>query len=91
LSDHADFPDLIEFVKQVAPKKVYTLHGFAAEFAQTLRDLGYDAQPLSEEDQLALPLQIIRPSRKKAKLSAMVADDAPPPSSSSKSTFLEFS
>ncbi|HEX7862277.1 MAG TPA: ATP-dependent DNA ligase [Verrucomicrobiae bacterium] len=58
LSDHADFPDLLEFVKQVNPKKVFTLHGFAAEFAQTLRDLGYDAQPLSQEDQLALPLAI---------------------------------
>ena len=58
LSDHADFPDLVEFVKEVKPKKVFTLHGFAAEFAQTLRDLGFDAQPLSQEDQLALPLAI---------------------------------
>lgn len=56
LSDHADFPDLVEFVRLVGPKKVYTLHGFAAEFAQTLRDLGFDAQALSQEDQLALPL-----------------------------------
>ena len=58
LSDHADFRDLVEFVNQVQPKKVFTLHGFAAEFAQTLRDLGFDAQPLSQEDQLALPLAI---------------------------------
>lgn len=58
LSDHADFPELIEFVKRVAPKKVYTLHGFASAFAQTLRDHGYDAQALSEEDQLTLPLAI---------------------------------
>ncbi len=58
LSDHADFPDLVDFVNQVQPKKVFTLHGFAAEFAQTLRDLGYDAQPLSQEDQLALPLAL---------------------------------
>jgi DNA ligase-1 len=56
LSDHADFPDLIEMVKRVAPKKVYTLHGFAADFAQTLRGLGYDAQALSENEQLALAL-----------------------------------
>ncbi|MSU61568.1 MAG: ATP-dependent DNA ligase [Pedosphaera sp.] len=58
LSDHADFPDLIEFVKQIAPKRILTLHGFAADFAQTLRDLGYDAQALSEEEQLALPLAL---------------------------------
>jgi len=56
LSDHADFPDLIEILRRVAPKKVYTLHGFAAEFAQTLRDLGYDAQALSEDEQLPLGL-----------------------------------
>jgi len=56
LSDHADFPELIEFVRQVRPGKVYTVHGFAADFAQTLRELGHDAQALSENDQLQLPL-----------------------------------
>ena len=56
LSDHADFSDLIALVKQVQPQKVYTLHGFAADFAQTLRDLGYNAQALSEHEQFALPL-----------------------------------
>jgi len=57
LSDHADFPDLLEFVKRVQPKKVYTLHGFAADFAQTLRGMGFDAQALSEDEQLALRLE----------------------------------
>ncbi len=56
LSDHADFPDLLEMVRQVQPKKVYTLHGFAADFAQTLRNLGYDAQALSEDEQLSLAI-----------------------------------
>jgi len=56
LSDHADFPDLIEMVKQVGPRKVYTLHGFAADFAGTLRALGFDAQSLSEDEQLELAL-----------------------------------
>jgi DNA ligase-1 len=65
LSDHADFPDLIELVKQVQPKKVFTLHGFAADFAQTLRDLGFEAQALSEEDQLALPLAFAAATAKK--------------------------
>ncbi len=51
-----DFLELIEFVKQVQPKRVFTLHGFAADFAETLRDLGFDARPLSEADQLTLPL-----------------------------------
>ena len=59
LSDHADFPSLIEFVKRVAPKKVFTLHGFAADFARTLRELGFDAQALSESEQLDLPLGVV--------------------------------
>ena len=59
LSDHADFPDLIELVKQVAPRKVYTLHGFAADFAQTLRELGFDAQALSEQEQMMLGLNVV--------------------------------
>jgi DNA ligase-1 len=58
LSDHADFPDLINMVKQVQPKKIYTLHGFAADFAQTLRKLGYDAQSLSQDEQLALAIGV---------------------------------
>src|SRR4051812_39680845 len=38
LSDHADFTDLLRFVELVQPKRVLTLHGFAREFAQTLRE-----------------------------------------------------
>ena len=56
LSDHADCPGLIEFVKRVAPKKIFTLHGFAADFAHTLREMGFDAQSLSEPEQLDLSL-----------------------------------
>jgi DNA ligase-1 len=58
LSDHADFPDLIEFVQRVAPQRVFTLHGFAAEFAQALRERGFEAQALSEVEQLQLPLPL---------------------------------
>jgi Cft2 family RNA processing exonuclease len=56
LSDHADFPELIEFVRSVAPKRVFTVHGFAAEFAWTLRDLGFDARALGGPEQMTLPL-----------------------------------
>lgn len=56
LSDHADFPDLVAFVKRVAPRQVYTLHGFAADFAAHLRGLGFRAQSLSEREQLELSL-----------------------------------
>jgi Cft2 family RNA processing exonuclease len=56
LSDHADFPDLLRFVEEVRPKRVLTLHGFAADFASELRRRGHDARALSLADQLDLAL-----------------------------------
>lgn len=58
LSDHADFLELIEFVRLVAPRQVLTLHGFAADFAHSVRDLGLDAWALSEDEQLRLSLNL---------------------------------
>ncbi len=56
LSDHADYPELLEFVRRVGPKKIYTLHGFSSSLAQSLRALNYDAQALDCHDQLELNL-----------------------------------
>ncbi len=56
LTDHADYPDLLRYVELVQPRRVLTLHGFAAEFAADLRRRGIDAWALSEDDQLELPL-----------------------------------
>jgi len=56
LSDHADYNDLIRYVDLVQPKRVLTLHGFAAEFASDLRSRGIEAWALSEENQLELRL-----------------------------------
>ena len=57
LSDHADYTDLVRYVDLVQPKRVLTLHGFAAEFARDLRDRGVDAWALTEENQLELGLR----------------------------------
>jgi DNA ligase 1 len=57
LSDHADYIDLVRYVDLVQPKRVLTLHGFAAEFARDLRDRGLEAWALSEENQLELGLR----------------------------------
>jgi Cft2 family RNA processing exonuclease len=54
LSDHADYADLVEYVRRVNPTRVYTVFGFAAEFAADLRTRGYDAQPLKGAMQLRL-------------------------------------
>ncbi len=56
LSDHADFPGLLHFVERVRPKRVLTVHGFAADFAKTLRTRGIDAWPLGQPSQLEIPL-----------------------------------
>ncbi len=56
LSDHADYPDLIRYVELVQPKRVLTVHGFAAAFARDLRERGIEAWALSENDQLELRL-----------------------------------
>lgn len=56
LSDHADYADLLRFVELVQPTRVLTLHGFAREFAATLRDRGLEAWALTHPNQLELPL-----------------------------------
>jgi DNA ligase-1 len=65
LSDHADYSDLIRYVELVQPKRVLTLHGFAAEFARDLRDRGVEAWALTQENQLelTLPVQVQVPDR----------------------------
>ncbi|MDQ8203126.1 ATP-dependent DNA ligase [Pelagicoccus sp. SDUM812003] len=61
LSDHADYLDLQSFVAQVAPKTVFTVHGFAQEFAATLREQGYEAWALGKENQLSLDIPEEKP------------------------------
>ena len=56
LSDHADYDDLIRYIELVQPQRVFTLHGFAAEFAGDLRMRGVDAWALSEENQMEFAL-----------------------------------
>ena len=56
LSDHADYDDLLRYVELVQPKRVLTLHGFAAEFARDLRERGIEAWALGAQNQLKLTL-----------------------------------
>src|SRR5437899_4627773 len=56
LSDHADYDDLLRYVELVGPKRVFTLHGFAAQFARDLRARGIEAWALTEENQMDLTL-----------------------------------
>jgi Cft2 family RNA processing exonuclease len=54
LSDHAGYDDLLRYVELVSPKRVFTTHGFAREFAQDLRARGIEAWTLGGEDQLEM-------------------------------------
>ena len=47
LSDHCDYEELVKLVQAVSPEMVYTVHGFAAEFAGDLRKMGFSARPLA--------------------------------------------
>lgn len=46
LSDHCDYKELVTAVKQCKPDKVYTFHGFAKDFAESLCEMGFDAEPV---------------------------------------------
>jgi Cft2 family RNA processing exonuclease len=52
LSDHADYGELMEMVGLVQPKRVFTLHGYAEEFARDLRRRGIDAWSLTGGNQI---------------------------------------
>lgn len=60
LSDHADFPGLLEAVDRVDPKRVLTLHGSAREFAAELRNRGREAWSVFGNDQLELRIDAVR-------------------------------
>jgi putative mRNA 3-end processing factor len=48
MSDHCDFNELVDMVIKSEAEQVYTIHGFVDEFAQHLKKLGINAQPLLE-------------------------------------------
>ncbi len=66
LSDHSDYLDLQSFVAQVKPRTVYTVHGFAREFASALRQQGYEAWALGRQNQLDLGIETPTPPHEPA-------------------------
>ena len=56
LSDHADYPELLQTVELVKPRRVFTVHGYTREFAADLRRRGFDAWALGMTDQLELAI-----------------------------------
>lgn len=56
VSDHADFPSLLEYAQRSGAREVVTLHGFADELAAALRQHGLFARAVHEQVQMALAL-----------------------------------
>ncbi len=54
LSDHADFEDLLEFIKKVNPQKVFTTHG-DKDFPSYINEIGYEAELLQPSSSVDLP------------------------------------
>ena len=49
LSDHCDYNELVSAVEQCNPDQVFTFHGFSKEFAKSLRELGFNAEPIGHQ------------------------------------------
>jgi DNA ligase 1 len=82
LSDHADYPDLIKYVELIQPNRVFTVHGFAREFAEDLRRRGIESWSLKEDNQLEFVLPTNAPAAQSSPMHEM--------NDLSKSGFLKF-
>ncbi|MEM4255153.1 MAG: hypothetical protein QXR53_02375 [Candidatus Norongarragalinales archaeon] len=54
LSDHSDFPELMDFVERTGAKKVFTEYGSAKRLARELRKKGVNASALEEQQKLLI-------------------------------------
>jgi Cft2 family RNA processing exonuclease len=53
LSDHADYPSLLRYLELAQPRRVILNHGYR-DFTERVRKLGFEAEYLEENGQLAL-------------------------------------
>jgi DNA ligase 1 len=90
LSDHADYNDLVRYVDLVQPKRVLTLHGFAAEFARDLRSRGVEAWALTKENQMELRLSSQEGSRSVVAAAVPAAESNKLPPGTAAATISEF-
>jgi DNA ligase 1 len=76
LSDHADYSDLLKYVELVQPQRVFTLHGYANEFAEDLRRRGVEAWALGEDNQLELAVTLSVPEAPAPSDFASIAEES---------------
>jgi len=56
LSNHADFWELMRIVERVKPEGIFTVYGFAREFARILRGFGYRARALEPNSRIDMEI-----------------------------------
>lgn len=56
LSDHCGFDELMEVARRSGAERIYTVHGFTAELASSLRRAGHASAPLRSLEQMELGL-----------------------------------
>jgi putative mRNA 3-end processing factor len=49
LSDHADWPGLLQAIEATGARRVFVTHGGVAPLVRYLREKGYDAAPIHAE------------------------------------------
>lgn len=49
ISDHADWPELLQAIEATAAEEIFVTHGQTAVFARYLNELGYDAKEIHTE------------------------------------------
>lgn len=55
VSDHCDFNSLLDFINEVNPKKIFTIHGFTEDFAKSIEmKLGLDAKSVTSLNSILL-------------------------------------
>ena len=55
VSDHADFPSLVDYAERSGAREVVTIFGYSDELAQSLRKRGVFARAVHEKVQMTLP------------------------------------
>jgi putative mRNA 3-end processing factor len=72
MSDHCDYNELIQLVHKCNPKKIFTIHGFAHEFARILNNMGYNASPIDNHSNKIKKESITKNNRIKSSNSSSI-------------------
>lgn len=76
MSDHADWPSLLQTIRECGATQVFTMHGFTAPLARYLREQGLDAHALEGGEGRTASLQMDLTTARAAQLRSEVCQEA---------------